>query len=784
MYLSKESDVNAFYNAKEMNLLNVLHLRVSFLLIMILFVLLPARAQFLFELSTEVEVVIDENTLPNAWAGGLTAAQISRIDVNFDGLEDLFIFDRDGNRKMVFINQDATPGSMNYRYAPEYAALFPNLRDWVLLRDYDCDGKKDIFTSFQSSITVFRNTSTEETGLSFELVTQQLSAVFDFGNGANTFPLVCLSIDMPSIVDYDGDGDLDIVTFTESATSLYFFTNYGSDDGGCGGLDFVCTNRCYGMIAEGSEDNSVAFGDEFECPFNVADPRHHEHHSDGGNPRHAGGSLVSIDLDDNGMLDLVVGDSGYSSLQAWLMQSAVDDQDSTYTVDTQFPFNIMGEEAVDLYRYPAGYYEDVNNDGAADFMACPNSRFQADDDHGVWLYLNEGTTESPDLNYVKRNFLQDQMIDVGQGAYPVVFDYDNDGLLDLIVANKEYFLDDDTRSSQFALFKNTGTTTEPEFTLIDLNWLNMPELNLYSLYPAFGDLNNDGKADLIVGNENGELHFFENMANDGETMVFAITPNPLTDSEGNVIDVGQFSTPQLFDVNGDGLLDLLVGEKLGSINYFENTGTAENMAFTQVLGEAGENFGGILVDTFLGINGYSVPMMVRDNEGDLQLYVTGETGAIEHYYGINGNLNGIFSEASSAIQNIREGYRAGCAIVDLTDDDKPELIYGIANGGLFYYGGVDSIVIHTPEITREEIKLYPNPTQGAVTLVLPENIPSDEPLFIRIYSIDGRRVDEQRSVTMREQVLDFFHLTVGWYIVEVQTLSTTFRSKLYVGSPD
>lgn len=767
-----------------MNLLNVLHLRVSFLLIMMLFVLLPARAQFLFELSHEVEVIIEQNALPNAWAGGITAAQISRIDVNLDGLEDIFIFDRDGNRKLVFINQDATPGSMNYRYAPEYAAQFPNLRDWVLLRDYDCDGKKDIFTSFQSSITVFRNTSTEETGLSFELVTQQLSAVFDFGNGPSTFPLVCLSIDMPSIVDYDGDGDLDIVTFTESATTLYFFTNNGSDNGECGGLDFVCTNRCYGMIAEGSEDNSVFFGDDFQCPFNVADPRHDEHYSDGGNLRHAGGSLVSIDLDDNGVLDLVVGDSGFSSLQAWLMQNAVDGQDSTYAVDAQFPFNISGEEAVDLYRYPASYYEDVNNDGAADFMACPNSRFQADDDNGVWLYLNEGTTDSPDLNYIKRNFLQDEMIEVGNGAYPVLFDYDNDGLLDLIVANKEYFLDDDTRSSQFAIFKNTGTAAEPQFTLLDLNWLNMPALNLYSLYPAFGDLNNDGKADLIVGNENGELHFFENIAGEGETLVFNIVANPLTNSEGNVIDVGQFSTPQLFDVNGDGLLDLLVGEKLGSINYFENTGTAENMAFSQVLGEAGENFGGILVDTFLGINGYSVPMMVRDSEGDLQLYVTGETGAIEHYYGINDNLTGLFSEASAAVQNIREGYRAGCAIADLTADDKPELIYGIANGGLIYYSGVDSVVINTPAIAREEIRLYPNPTQGAATLVLPNSSPLDQPLLICIYSIDGRCVGQQNLVPMREQVLDLFHLTVGWYIIEVQTSTTTFRAKLLVAGKE
>ena len=52
------------------------------------------------------------------------------------------------------------------------------------------------------------------------------------------------------------------------------------------------------------------------------------------------------------------------------------------------------------------------------------------------------------------------------------------------------------------------------------------------------------------------------------------------------IDVGSFSTPQLVDLNRDGLLDLVIGERSGidngvlnGINYFENTGLIDQVPF-------------------------------------------------------------------------------------------------------------------------------------------------------------------------------------------------------------
>ena len=89
-------------------------------------------------------------TLP--WATGLNATQASPYDFNGDGLMDLFFFEPNsmanyetGDKINPFINVGGS-GQIKYRYAPEYREGFPALEEYALLRDYNCDGKPDIFT--------------------------------------------------------------------------------------------------------------------------------------------------------------------------------------------------------------------------------------------------------------------------------------------------------------------------------------------------------------------------------------------------------------------------------------------------------------------------------------------------------------------------------------------------------------------------------------------------------------------------------------------------------------
>ena len=63
------------------------------------------------------------------------------IDLDLDGTDDLLAFEKHGNRLLPFLRQ-----GQQWLYVPEYRHGFPELHDWLILKDYDNDGKKDIFT--------------------------------------------------------------------------------------------------------------------------------------------------------------------------------------------------------------------------------------------------------------------------------------------------------------------------------------------------------------------------------------------------------------------------------------------------------------------------------------------------------------------------------------------------------------------------------------------------------------------------------------------------------------
>ncbi|HMR57910.1 MAG TPA: VCBS repeat-containing protein, partial [Cyclobacteriaceae bacterium] len=129
------------------------------------FLILSCRTYGQFTYTIDQSIPVEENgkVLSMPWAGGINSAQVNTMDLNGDNKDDLVIFDRTSNKLLTYLN-----AGNRYEYAPEFESLFPKeVTQWLLLRDLNCDGKKDLFTSDPFGMVAFINTTQPQQQLSW-----------------------------------------------------------------------------------------------------------------------------------------------------------------------------------------------------------------------------------------------------------------------------------------------------------------------------------------------------------------------------------------------------------------------------------------------------------------------------------------------------------------------------------------------------------------------------------------------------------------------------------------
>ena len=678
-------------------------LKFSVLSVLVYFFTLKHHAQYIdFNRVDSIPVKHNNLLLQHPWVGGLNAVQFSTIDLNNDNIEDLFLFDRTGDKVLTFIKNGT-----NYIYAPEYESHFPKLQSWVLLRDYNCDGKKDIFSYVSGGIGLWVNNSTSDS-----LIFEKITAPYIYSSQYNsTTNLFVSKVDIPDINDIDGDGDLDVLTFGVLGSRIEYHKNLRAEMGyHCDSLIYELKNSCWGHFLEtGTNTNTCILLDTCSANSNVDVPEKDQ-------LKHAGSTILSLDLNNDNVRDILLGDVSFHNIVALTNDnSGVNMNTSMIAQDTAYP---SYNTPVDLAIFPATFYEDIDNDNIKDLIVSPNIQDDSENTNSVWLYKNLGTNNQPNFNFIESNFIQKEMIEYGRSAYPVLFDYNNDGLLDLFVSsfgkfdpNLPYLY-----ASKIALYENIGSSTSPSFNLIDDDLGNFSVLGLErALYPAFADIDGDTDIDVFLGNYDGKINFIENTSNNPNTMTFSNTPVTVLDDNNAAIDVGASSKPFLYDIDSDGDYDLIIGEERGNLNYYENVGDASSHSYRL----QSETFGGVETSEWWTTIGNSIPYLYRDTNNKTILFVGSERGDIFHYDSIDNNFNGNFNGLDT-IKSINRGPNAAPAFGQLNNDSHLDLIIGNERGGLsFYYGKTGSAPTTSIIEPTFDWSVYPNPFKNELFIKTP-----------------------------------------------------------------
>jgi hypothetical protein len=204
-------------------------------------------------------------------------------------------------------------------------------------------------------------------------------------------------------------------------------------------------------------------------------------------------------------------------------------------------------------------YGDLDKDGDLDMIAG-----EYDGNSLTFRYYeNTGDSTMPAFAASQNNPFGLTPLNSSSFSSPQLVDIDGDGDLDIIAA--EYY--------SITFYQNTGTANAPAFAAGVSNPFGLSANDNTTL--AFGDLDDDGDYDIILGEyDYGDIQYYENIGTPTAPAFSNFAVNPF-----GLARVNSYSLVSMADVDGDGDLDVAVGEYTGPIQYFENVGTINTPSF-------------------------------------------------------------------------------------------------------------------------------------------------------------------------------------------------------------
>ena len=581
--------------------------------------------------------------------GGLNSPQFANIDLNLDGKLDILILEKNSG-KIVPVLRKTNKHEIDFTILES----LPPLSDWIICKDYNNDGKMDIFTSVPGGISLYKNTST--TSLQFELVTDLVHSLRVYENQSFTANIFVTFSDIPFIDDLDGDGDLDILTFSLGGNTIEHHKNLSIEKTGSADIDYQLVNSCYAYVTDDFSGSAFELGIA-ECLDNVANPQKRAKHSgftfnlNPGTPK----SLLVGELNSSKIVELVIGTSQFGG-------------DSAISQNKSFP-----AQAPDNLLFLAAYSGKFDLDDETDLLLASNIRGSSTA-NSVWLYDENNILK-------KSDFLQDQTIDVGEHASSATIDWDDDGDQDLIISSA---LRNDFLQPQISFWENTGTISNPQFRF------NKSFLGNFSLSPPLNISTHQiqGSKTILFGNSEGVIWEtdFTDIYNNG----FSSQRNILTDENGNPISGSGNSAP--IKIIHQGIETLLIGNNSGRIKQFSKSGNG----FT-------------LITSFfknIDLKGSNLTQELSLSFSQDSLWVFTQNSQVFAY-----SLNETSPEGTLKFDyKLLVGIRSTGTLTDINGDNSPEILIGTDDGGLLTFS--KSVISSVFEISKKQLTIYPNPASS------------------------------------------------------------------------